>query len=149
MHTEKYNQKVLEWDVDISVNDPVIDSQHNDLLKQIGVLSFSLMAGDATNKIQDTIEFLDKYIEDHLDYEEKYMLKNEYPDFEHHKKIHDFARNSMIDFKNRVSNEDEDKEKLIKDIEKHLREWWLDHITVTDKKYAAFIEEKEKQKINI
>ncbi len=135
---EEQNQ-VLEWNKSMSVGNELLDNQHKQLLKQIGVLKFALLSGDAVERLREIGEFLENYIKQHLSEEEKYMLEYNYPGYENHKKIHDWARQKFAELLARFFNENEDKMQLAKDVERYLHDWWINHITVEDKKYADYI----------
>lgn len=127
----------FEWTKDISVGDDIIDGQHQKLLAQVNKIIDTILSGVTSEKVSEAISFFDKYIAEHLAYEEKYMLDRGYPDFEHHKKQHnEFVANSII-FKEQFDKGYEPKQ-LILDTEKYLGNWWLHHIGVEDKKYYLY-----------
>lgn len=140
----KNNKKVLVWSTEISVGEEAIDTQHKDLLKQMGVLAFSLKTGEGNEKIQEILNFLDEYIKTHLRYEEKYMLNNNYPEYESHRKLHENFEKKFRDFKVEFYKENMDKKSLALKMEGYMRDWWINHISNDDKKYADFITNKEK-----
>lgn len=135
---EKNN--VIEWTSNLSVEEDMIDSQHNALLSQINKLYNEFMKGEEESAIQSSILFLDTYIRDHLAYEEKYMKEHAYPGLTEHKRIHvEFIR-SYEKFKKELIESNFSSDLAIR-IQKFLGGWWLDHIAVIDHKYAEYIKE--------
>lgn len=143
------NKKIImkylfEWTPAISVFDNKIDAQHQRLLGQINTLLSYILSEKNDEIIVEAVSFLDRYVNEHFTYEEKYMVDHEYPDIENHIKWHkDFAKHYEI-FKKELSA-GASRETLALDIEHYIGNWWLTHITVEDHKYAEFIKAHEKK----
>jgi len=129
----------FQWTEEMSVNNPTIDAQHKQLLKQVNILLDVILNQKNISIIKETVVFLDKYITGHLKYEEEYLAENMYPDLSEHQEIH----------KNFIKKYEELKESLeisgptiemFSEVETFLGEWWVNHIGTEDKKYAEFIE---------
>ena len=123
-----------------------IDSQHKKLLDTLEELRKELSSGVDMNTLRKTLDFLSKYITQHLDYEEAYLIEHKYPDFDKHKAIHDKFRAYYKDFGDRFRKvysmnnfSSRDIEVLVTDAERFLADWWLGHIQKDDHKYAVFI----------
>lgn len=127
----------------MSVGQVVIDLQHKQLFNQINVLLSTIINKLEPKTVDDTVAFLGQYINGHLRYEEEYMLKNNYPDFDTHKSFHE-------DFINNYKKVREDRaggvpiETIAWDIEKYLGNWFIHHIGEADKKYAEYIKNLSK-----
>ena len=133
---------LFEWTPKISVNDTTIDEQHQRLLGQVNTLLSYIVAEKNDAMVIDAVTFLDKYINDHLAYEEKYMLEHKYPDFEKHIKYHqDFIEHYKI-FKEKLLAGVPRKD-LAFEIEQYIGNWWLAHIGIEDHKYAEYIKQQE------
>jgi len=130
----------FEWTPEISVNDEVIDNQHKKLLRKINELLGAVSEGKGSEVIEDAINFLGDYIEEHLKYEEKYMEEHSFPELKEHKEIHNQFVKKYKEFKEKFK-ENNSSESLFLEIETFLGDWWLNHISVDDKKYAVFIKE--------
>lgn len=125
----------------MSVGDEAIDAQHQKLLGQVNKIIDTIISNVTTEEVGKAITFFDRYITEHLAYEEKYMLDGGYPDFTEHKKHHEeFVTNSLI-FKEQFNKGYEPKQ-LILDTERYLGNWWLHHIGVEDKKYYLYFKSK-------
>lgn len=132
---------MLEWNSSISVGDATIDSQHQKLLHQINLLLETIRSHMEKEKIEQSLKFLDDYIDDHLAYEEVYMKKHQYPLYTEHKKIHQGFKKRYKAFK--IELKTESTEVVINNIENFLANWWWNHISVEDQKYQDYIEVTE------
>lgn len=77
------------WSQDYSVDDPVIDDHHKNLLKLFND-AYSLLVND--EPITETIKLLHElkmYTVFHFSEEEKRMLANNYDGYEKHKEMHE------------------------------------------------------------
>ncbi len=128
----------FEWKPELSVHEGVIDIQHKKLLSQVNTVIAAILKGVNTKDVQEAISFFDEYISTHLAYEENYMIKNNYPEFHHHKEEHDDYRKKYSLFKEKMKDGVPVSE-LILEIETYIGHWWLHHIAVEDKKYDIFI----------
>ncbi|PJA46923.1 hemerythrin [Candidatus Uhrbacteria bacterium CG_4_9_14_3_um_filter_41_35] len=129
---------MLEWNPSISVNDATIDSQHQKLLHQINVLLETIRSHSEKEKTEESLKFLDDYINDHLAYEEVYMKKHQYPAYKEHKQIHQTFKKRYKAFK--IELKTESNEVVTNNIENFLANWWWNHISVEDQKYQDYIE---------
>ena len=133
---------LFEWTPAISVDDKKIDGQHQKLLGQVNTLLSYIVAEKNDKTIADAITFLDKYINEHLAYEEIYMAEHKFPDIENHIKFHkDFIKHYK-EFKEKFEA-GVSRESLALEIEQYIGNWWLTHIAVEDHKYADFIKNKK------
>lgn len=136
----------IAWTKKMSVYDEKIDGQHKRLLETLEELREELSSGVDMNTLRKTLDFLSKYITEHLDYEESYLIKHNYPDFDKHKAIHDKFRAYYKGFGDKFRKvyyagnfSSKDIEVLVTDAENFLADWWLNHIQKDDHKYAVFI----------
>ena len=133
---------LFEWSPAISVHENTIDTQHQRLLGQVNTLLSYIVAEKESSIVNDAVTFLDKYINEHFSYEEKYMRDHNYPDINTHLKLHDDFIENYKTFKDKL-NAGVSKDILALEIEQYIGNWWLTHIGVEDKKYADFIEKNK------
>ena len=129
---------LFEWTPNISVGNKKIDGQHQKLLGQVNTLISYIISGKNDEVVAEAISFLDKYIDEHLEYEEKYMTEHRYPDKDKHVKFHDDFIQYYKTFKKQL-DAGIPKEDLAIEIEQYIGNWWLEHIGKEDKKYADYI----------
>lgn len=133
---------LFEWTPAISVGDAKIDGQHQKLLGQVNTLLSYIVSEKNDAIVIDAVIFLDKYINEHLAYEEQYMAEHKFPDIENHIKYHkDFIEHYKT-FKDKLYA-GVSRESLALEIEQYIGNWWLTHIAVEDHKYAEFIKSHE------
>ena len=141
----------VAWTSDMSVNDEKIDSQHKKLLNELDNLRMELSSGVDVRPLRRTMDFFDKYVHEHLVYEEIYMKEHNFPGFDEHKKIHDSYRKNFKNFKKKFhaaysSSEfsSKDIKAMLTEAEVFLADWWTNHILKEDHKYAVYIKSHSK-----
>jgi len=127
----------FHWTEDISVGNEIIDGQHKKLLDQVNEVLNDIMTGIDHDKVKEAIDFLDKYTQEHLTYEETYMTNINYPHLEEHKKLHREFIQKYYKFQEDF-NKGVNKEALLLEIEGYIGHWWVDHIGKEDKKYYLY-----------
>ena len=127
----------FEWTPSLSVNEATIDEQHKNLIKQINDLA-RVAKEDSESGIKKTIQFMDKYINEHFSYEEKYMKEHKYPRLDQHKEIHKQFIHMYNDYKEDLKKKGSSLELLLK-IHLYLGDWWINHIAKIDHDYYVFI----------
>ena len=127
---------MIEWDERYSVGVSELDEQHKKLFKLIDTL---LEVGDTESSLQvlaDVLEEMRAYASYHFETEERYMTECAYSDLKNHVSQHeDFCEkvNEM------ASNMSGPKHMLLEDMTSYLYNWLVDHILVSDKKYAPYL----------
>ncbi len=124
------------WSQDYSVDDPVIDDHHKNLLKLFND-AYSLLVND--EPITETIKLLHElkmYTVFHFSEEEKRMLANNYDGYEKHKEMHEAFIAKVSDLLQKV---DVDPRVLNEDIFIFLNSWLIEHIQKVDKLYKGKI----------
>jgi len=127
---------LIKWTNEYSVGIEEIDNQHKGLIIVINEL-FSLMSeGKAQSKLIDIFDYLTDYTKKHFKAEEDMMLKYSYHEFDQHKLEH-------INFIDKLSELKEDyisnKITISLEILNFLKDWLINHILITDKKYSKHI----------
>lgn len=134
-------EKLITWTKEYSIGYSKIDNQHKKLVKMINELYDSFVEGNAENMTENILKKMINYTDYHFKTEEEAFEKYNYSDTKSHIKEHkDFvekATNFYQDFKNGNVY-------VTYDIMNFLREWLVNHIAVSDKKYGI-----EFQKQNI
>ena len=73
---------------DIFTGIPIIDGGHRELLNRLANLRAAIKAQICRYTVEDTVAFLDEYVEVNLSKEEQYMNLYKYPDLAFHKARH-------------------------------------------------------------
>ncbi len=133
---------MLAWCDDYIINIPHIDNEHkillgtlNDLERLIGLepgLQFPLMV--------TALEHLAQAVQRHFESEERFLLYNNYPDFEPHHAEHEQLLERMAKFRKRF---DEEHKPFNERMLLFLRDWFVRHIILCDSRIGTFYRGKE------
>jgi hemerythrin len=127
-----------QWDSRLETGIEEIDEQHKELFNRIDELELAIYKGKATAELVKLMEYLDSYIIEHFELEEKLMLDNTYPDFAAHARQHAEFRGVCMIMLNNFKNRGADSYLAI-DIDKQLRKWWENHILRMDMAYLPYV----------
>ncbi len=137
----------FKWSEDYSVGDKELDSQHQEWLAIINRLH-DVMVGDGNTDLQtsnyETLCAIRDYGEKHFQYEEEVMRSINFPDYDHHKKLHD-------EFKEQICAWCEEKSDigvviLNSQLLKLMRNWFDEHIKNEDRKIREYIDAGSEKK---
>jgi hemerythrin len=76
------------WTPDLETGNPLIDSQHKQLIQALNDLLNACMSGKGKETLHSTLDFLASYTVKHFGDEEKLQIQHQYPDYQNHKKLH-------------------------------------------------------------
>lgn len=131
---------LLAWSkIKYSVNIKAVDEQHQKLIGILNELHEATNVGHGRDVIQRIIGELDAYIKYHFGLEEKLMYANHFPGLQAHKTEHDSFVKQVEEFHR--GYESGQKELTVETLT-FLRDWVDNHITVTDKEYSGFLNDK-------
>jgi len=129
----------LEWSSDLSIGIVEIDDQHKILIKLINDLNDAVAGGKAKETVKAVLDGLAEYTVTHFGNEETYFKKFAYPEYEAHKGLHDR-------FVAKVNKAREDLQSgramVSRDIMIFLKEWLVEHIMKTDRRYAPYLRKR-------
>lgn len=128
----------FKWTEDMTVNNDVLDAQHQELFNKINELLDAMINEGAEDIVEDMVHFFKQYMEGHLRYEENFLADIGYPETAEHAAQHTEFVDKYKELKERLDVAD-DKSKMVMEIENFMGSWLTTHIQVEDKKYANFI----------
>jgi len=128
------HQNLIEWSDNFSVQVTTIDRQHKRLVDLINKLHKAMRTGAARTVIAQVIGELVEYTQVHFKDEEKMMERAGYADLEKHKVQHFKFVEEIAQFQEKFNS---GKTMISMDVMKFLKDWLLNHIQGTDKKYSA------------
>ncbi|BDV00544.1 hypothetical protein TDMWS_06290 [Thermodesulfomicrobium sp. WS] len=134
MHSGEF----MPWTKDLELGIPSIDEQHQKLVAMVNRLHRSLERSDtaaAGRVLQELIE----YTGYHFGTEEKFFDQYGYPETDAHKTIHKKLVDKVLAFKRKF---DAGEEFLSQELLNFLKDWLINHIGFTDRKYAPFLQSK-------
>ncbi len=127
------------WVPEFETGIEIIDDQHNRLFRTMDNFAIAIYGGEGKTKLRQLLIFLDEYIHDHFNTEEKLLSLNNYPEYDEHIKKHKQFTSMFNDYREDFNQRGSDTY-LAKRLEKEIRNWWENHILNIDMKYAPQIE---------
>lgn len=80
---------------DLTTGNQLIDSQHRQLFEAVNRLMDACSAGKGRDQIQETMTFLNQYVQKHFSDEERLQTQSSYPGYAAHKQFHDGYRRQL------------------------------------------------------
>lgn len=128
----------IMWSKDIETGIEIVDKQHKMLIDMINEFHDAIMAGQSSEKMDDIVTGLLYYAQTHFGTEEEFFRKYNYPDRQAHIREHnEFIMNITSKFDKMKKGE----LVLSVEISKFLRDWLLNHVMSSDRKFAPYIKE--------
>jgi len=127
-----------EWTNNLSIDMPKIDSQHQELFRQIDILLKAWSGGRGRVEVVGIIKFLERYIADHFAVEERYMIKYAYANRLAHMAQHEVFRTNFEKLKTRYYQTGADDD-LIADMNELVVDWFRDHIRFVDRALGLYL----------
>lgn len=128
---------IINWRDDYSIGIDSIDNQHK---KLIGMISdfYDSIVENRKDELIKLIHGLKQYTVEHFTYEETYMKKFNYPEYDKHKEQHSLFVNKVQDF---IERHESGKMLLTIEVTNFLKDWLIKHINGTDRQYVEFFKE--------
>ena len=132
-----------EVDISISWNDSyntgidIVDQQHRELLTN-SVKLVNAIRGEKS-EIEPIIEFLERYVVEHFETEEKYMHEADYPFLENHKLQHSKFVNLFLDLKKEIAAFSLSKIYLMFRTQILVIDWVINHTLEVDKHFGRYL----------
>ena len=130
------DKKFVEWKDEYSVGIDSIDQQHKKLLNLINQLQTAVDYSTGEEFERDALDELVDYTKTHFSYEEGLMRDNDYPDFEPHKAQHEKMFKKVGEV---LAEYEQDHDTAMSNAAEYLKDWLINHINGTDKKYSSFL----------
>ncbi|MBN1764358.1 MAG: bacteriohemerythrin [Sedimentisphaerales bacterium] len=123
----------IKWNDDLSVSVEKMDQQHQSLIDIINKLHKAMKEKRAPEFLGPVIDELANYTLDHFNSEEVYMLQQKYSGYPEHKREHEKFIEKVKAFEDDFMN---NKLTVSIDVMDFLRDWLMNHIQNSDKKYS-------------
>jgi hemerythrin len=130
---------LVTWSDKYSMNIKEIDGQHQQLVKMINELHDAMLQAKSKEIVTVIIARMAEYTQYHFSTEEKYMKQFSYPQYATHKREHEKFIEQVSKFKKDYEN---GKAGLSYELMNFLKEWLVNHIESSDKKYASLFNAK-------
>jgi len=129
--------RLITWSDALSVNDPEIDSQHQQLIGMINDLHEAMREGKTQSIMGNLFNRLIEYTAKHFSYEEKRMKDCGYPNLVEHKAKHADLVKQVIALQGKFHS---GSQHINMKVMNFLKEWITNHIQKGDKKYAPYLQ---------
>ena len=131
---------LLSWNEKLSVGVASLDEDHKKLVALLNQLFDAIYSGHGKESLGKTLDDMIAYAKTHFNHEEMFFAQTAYPDSAAHHAEHE-------KFTCRVLEEREKYKKgatgtLSLEVINFLKNWLLDHIQGTDKKYGPHLNSK-------
>ncbi|MBF0514736.1 MAG: bacteriohemerythrin [Desulfovibrionaceae bacterium] len=128
----------VNWTSDLTVGVHEIDEQHKVLIKMINDLYAAMKSGQGHGVQEKLLTGLAEYTVYHFDNEERYFDRFGYPETRDHKRLHTELKGQVMDF---IGQFRSGKAALSMDLFHFLKDWLVNHIAKTDRRYGKFFNE--------
>ena len=128
----------IVWNNEYDFRIPIIDDQHRTLVSIINTLFYFKSNENLSSVFPSLLQMLEDYGKIHFFTEESLLKEISYPDLDHHIALHEKYAKRIRYIINNQSNAS-----VVNffDVFQFLRDWWLDHINVEDRRYAPMLRE--------
>jgi hemerythrin len=130
-----------EWNSRLETGIQEIDEYHKKLFELIDQLELAIYKGSAALELKNIIEYLNSYIIEYLEFEEKLLRDCSYPDYTGHFNQHEEFRALCEELLTRYKRKGADNY-LALDVDKQMRKWWENHIMKMDMAYVQFVKKE-------
>lgn len=127
----------IAWDQSMSVGVESLDKDHMHLLDLFNELLSSGIVNRSKDDLSKLLTELADYTQHHFSREEQCMADAGYPGLETHKEAHRYFIDEIA--RQKAEFEEGDAVMLRIDLILLLKEWLMEHIQGTDKKYSPFM----------
>jgi len=132
----------FKWETIFETGIEKIDNQHKVIIRLLNELYKIILDENGGGSIDNVINELVQYTDYHFGEEEKLFAKYKYIEEEQHKLEHQ----KFIDkINNIVKNEIKSEDFVAIELLNFLKDWLLEHIMVSDQKYAVFFNDNNIQ----
>lgn len=128
--------ELVKWTQEYSVGIKEIDNQHQGLIIIINELFNLMTVGKAKDNLIEIFDHLTDYSKKHFFAEELMMVKYAYNDYQQHKNEHAKFIEKLNGLKSDFAN---GKVTISLEVLSFLKDWLINHIQISDKKYAPHI----------
>ncbi|MDH5721291.1 MAG: bacteriohemerythrin [Spirochaetia bacterium] len=131
---------LIKWSDDLSINVQEIDNQHMQIVNMINSLYDAMSQGKSQQVIGNIIKGMVEYTDSHFQLEENYFEQFQYEHTEEHKKEHAEFIEKVKKLKKGYF---EGSVSIGIETLQFLKQWLVDHIMVSDKKFVKCFNENE------
>ena len=129
----------VEWTTRLSVGVEEIDAQHRELFRRIDLFLTALNERRAAPELEPLVRYLARYIRDHFSEEQRLMAFSGFAELGEHLEEHQFFERAYRELANELAATGPTLD-LARRLVALLVGWLERHITVTDRRFGAYLE---------
>ena len=126
-----------EFTKNLETGNAMIDNEHRELIQAVNKLLEACSEGKGRTSMDETIKFLNSYVNQHFSHEEQLQKQCSYPGFSAHRAFHETYKKTLKEITSKISAAGPTIAEL-GELNKHIS-LLIAHIKTEDKKLAAFI----------
>jgi len=127
--------KRIVWNDDFSLGNSIFDSQHRQLIDLINETTQTLEDNAPEAEAIPLLRSLQEYAHYHFEAEEAYMAEVGFPDRDEHARQHRYFFDRIQELDARLYSEEVG---ILNELSEFLGFWLIDHIVISDFRYALF-----------
>ena len=139
LNPELVSIPIFQWREEYSTNIKEMDAHHRELFQTANKLYEEIHSGRNQSVLEDTLNFLIGYTEEHFSQEEKLMEDYDFPDYEIHFKHHLRLIQEVQELKSKYAAGEMPMDMSIINF---LKDWIINHILTEDRKYGPYLNDK-------
>ena len=125
----------------LETGNAIIDGEHRELFAAVNKLLDACSKGEGRTSMDETIKFLNNYVDQQFAHEEQLQCKSGYPDFAYLNAFHEQYKKTLKEITARISSEGPTIVELGK-LNGHISVL-VSHISMVDKKLGAFLNQEK------
>jgi len=139
LNPELVSIPIFQWREEYNTNIKEMDAHHRELFQTANKLYEEIHSGRNQSVLEDTLNFMIRYTEDHFSQEEKLMEDYDFPEHEVHIKHHVRLIQEVQELKNKYAAGEMQMDMSIINF---LKDWIINHILTEDRKYGPYLNDK-------
>lgn len=136
----KVSMSRYEFTKKLETGNAVIDREHRELIQAVNKLLDACSEGKGRASMDETIKFLNNYVNQHFTHEEQLQKQSGYPGITAHKTFHEKYKQTLKEITSQISVSGPTIAELGK-LNGHIGVL-ISHITMEDKRLGAFLNQK-------
>ena len=127
---------VAHWSPSLSIGVETLDADHRELIDHLNALEVEIGGTARHDAVAEILDALIARTEAHFRHEEAMMTREEYPEAEHHKLIHQALIEEIRQFrKDHLAGTE-----IGPEIAEFIKRWLISHIIESDKHLGGYLE---------
>lgn len=127
----------VDWNPSFSVNNSLLDEQHQQMFVIISELHDAIFHKNARKQLIVAIRQLIEYTQKHFAEEERQMERSGFPGLAGHKAAHEKLKQQVIEIEQHLHDAEDSMAGDV--IEFLLSDWLVKHVLEMDKQYAPYL----------